>query len=204
MSDVAKAMDCPSAGEREIVSVYLRGGLPEREARAFEEHYFQCERCAEAVEVGSKLREAFGKSPVVPVAPESRGLATWLPLAAAAVIAVVGYSVWQTTARQEAGPSVLRAVHPELDVKVVRSPQGGFEITWAPPPTAATYELEIFGADGTSLWKGESREPRVSIARDALPGSGARAMIQVEAFDAMHQTVAKSSPSLLEPSEERP
>ena len=61
---MAKVVDCPGTGERDVAVLYLAGKLPEDEAEAFEAHYFECERCWEEVQRGSELRAALGKPAV--------------------------------------------------------------------------------------------------------------------------------------------
>lgn len=86
---------------------YLLDEMTAEEREAFEAHFFACAACAEAVETGAILAEAAGDdrtwargrvapfpssaAPAVPP-PGRRMAATWIPLAAAAVLAlVVGY-----------------------------------------------------------------------------------------------------------------
>ena len=196
-------MTCPYDGERETRSLYLAGRLSEADAAAFEAHYFECDRCAEAVEVGTKLRAAFEKAPVVPAAIAPRRLRAWLPLAAAAAVALLGFGVWRIARRAavEAAPSVSRAAHEALAVKAARHPDGGVTLTWLPPPSAASYKIEVFGSDGATLWSGESREPRLHIGAGVLPapGGGSEPRVQVEAYDALGQMVARSAPTNLVP-----
>jgi hypothetical protein len=81
---------------------YLLDEMPPEERDAFETHFFDCRICAEAVESGAMIAEGardprtFGQARVVPFPARERGgllsSAKWLPLAAAAVLALVaGY-----------------------------------------------------------------------------------------------------------------
>ena len=127
--------------------------------------------------------------------------AIWLPLVAAAVVAFFGFGVWRVTQRggSEPGPSGLRSAGQALEVRVEANPDGGFEVTWTAPPTAASYTVEIFEADGTTLWKGDAREPRLRIAAEDLAKArgGSPPMVSIEAFDATQQPVARSAPTAL-------
>jgi len=195
---VTRASGCPSGGERDTALLYLAGRLSERDATAFEEHYFSCAQCREDVTRGGELREAMGRPPVAMTTARSRR--TWLPLAAAAAIAILGIGTWRLTRRgSEETSSTLRAGHEILKVTVTAGPQGGFEAAWRAPSHAATYAVEVFGADGATLWKGEAREAHVTIGPEILskPGTGTAPLVQVEAFDAMHQSVARSAPTPL-------
>jgi len=44
-------MECKIKNRHELISNYLLGELPEQEAKAFEEHYFQCEICFKELKV---------------------------------------------------------------------------------------------------------------------------------------------------------
>ncbi|HSD62806.1 MAG TPA: zf-HC2 domain-containing protein [Ignavibacteriaceae bacterium] len=58
-------MECELENRQELISRYLAGGLTEKEAEVFEEHYFQCEICFEelkAAEEAVNLIENEGKS----------------------------------------------------------------------------------------------------------------------------------------------
>lgn len=207
MSDVS-SVTCPHEGEGEVRSSYLAGRLSESDAKAFEAHYFECDRCAEAVTLGTKLRAAFGRTPVAPAAISPSPSRAWLPLAAVIAVALLGFGVWRIARREaiESAPSVPRAAHEALAIDVARAAEGGFTLTWRPPPGAASYKVEVFGADGGTLWSGESREPRLRIRGDDLRATGGAPppQVQVEAFDAMGQMVARSAPMRLAPSGGRP
>lgn len=194
---MAKVIDCPNTGERDLALLYLAGKLPEDEAEAFEAHYFECESCWQDVQRGSELRAAFGKPAVAPAARATRSAWDWRPLAAAAVIAFVGLGVWQLTRRTAEEPTrpVLRGVNAEgLALKVETGPQGGIELTWPAHPDAATYAVEVLASDGVSVWKREIEEPRLNIGPAILPAprAGISFLIKVEALDPMRQVVATS------------
>ncbi len=195
---MARAIDCPNARERDLTSLYLAGKLPEGEAEAFEAHYFECESCWQDVQRGRELRAALGKPEVAPPTRATRSARDWRPLAAAAVIALVGLGVWQLTRRTAEQPTprpVLRGVNSEgLMLKVEKGPEGGISLSWPAHSDAATYEIEVLASDGVSVWKTEAREPRLSIDPTVLPapGKGISFLIKVEALDPMGQVVAKS------------
>lgn len=192
-----RRFDCPSGGEADTALLYLAGRLSEADAAAFEEHYFSCPECREDVARGGELRAMLGRPPVVAAAPARRLTPSWLALAAAAAIAVIGLGVFQLSRQKPEPPaSGLRAGHEALDVRVAAGPRGGFELTWSAPSNAASYRIEVFGADGATLWTSESREPRSGLDPEVLPktGIGPAPMVRVEAFDAMGQLVAKSEP----------
>ncbi len=187
--DEPKSVKCPVDGEGEIASLYLKGELPEGEAMTFEEHYFQCERCAEAVAVGRRLRTAFGKAPVASVPTAAPAPWTWLPFAAAAAIALFAVGLWQMARKAPEHAPVMRgAAIGAFDVRVEPAPQGDLSVRWAPQPGAARYVVRVLTADARSIWSKETAEPHVSIEAGAL--APAPLTIQIEALDAMERVVA--------------
>jgi hypothetical protein len=190
--------DCPSGEQRDLALLYLAGRLPEGEAKAFEAHYFECERCARDVEEGTELRAALGRPAVAPAAREIQSAWDWRPLAAAAAIAFVGLGVWQLTRRpaEEAGPPVMRSTLSEvLDLEVAAGPARSIDLTWPPHPDAASYTVHVLAADDTSVWKAQTNEPRLTIGSGAYPApEGDKALlVEVEAFDSVGRSVAKSA-----------
>lgn len=196
---MARVIDCPSGGERDLAVLYLAGKLPEEEALAFEKHFFGCEDCWQDVQRGSELRAALGKPAVAPTVRAIRPARTLLPLAAAAVIAFAAFGVWQLTRRTSVEPTtpVLRGVSEVFNLEVESGRQGGIDVSWPPHPNAATYEIEVSASNGASVWRTEIREPRVNIGPAVLPApsTGEAYWIQVEALDAMGQVVAMSAPT---------
>jgi hypothetical protein len=199
-TDVENAASCPYEGDNDIRSLYLAGSLPDKDAAAFEEHYFACERCAEAVETGSNLRSVFGNVPVRSVTPPARVTRTWLPLAAAAAVAFLGLAVWQLARRGpvEGSTSVHRSAEAgELRVQVEWGAEGSLQLAWTPHPAAARYVVRILARDGASVWSGESQEARLAVAASALPAPTGPLEVQVEAIDTMERVVATSPTVLL-------
>jgi hypothetical protein len=200
MSDVKSVTTCPYEGEREVRSSYLAGRLSEAEATAFEEHYLGCPLCAEAIEIGTKMRSAYGKAPVAPgVAASAATRLRWLPLAAAAAIAFAAIGVWQIARRPpDAAPtSVVRSgATTVLRVSIERSPAGDLSVSWTPISQASRYVVQVLTSDGRSLWTSESREPHriVPAASLASANPGAALDVQVEALDAMERVIATSEP----------
>jgi hypothetical protein len=199
---VENSTNCPHGGEDETRSLYLAGKLPEKEAEAFESHYFGCASCAEAVEVGAQLLASYGNVPVRSTAPvRARFPRTWIPLAAAAVAGFVAVGVWQIARREPslAGSSGLRSTSHALEVQAEASGDGGFELTWTGPANAASFTVEVFDADGATLWEGGVTEPRFRVAPEVLAkarGSSPPA-VTIEAFDALRQSIAKSESKTL-------
>ena len=190
---------CPYEGEREVRSLYLSGRLSEREAEAFEAHYFDCDRCAEAIEVGTKLRSALGNVPVRPAAAPSAPRHRWLPLAAAAALALGAFGIWQLARSplEPAGGSVFRGGETQgTVVEVARTPDGGAYVTWPAQPDASAYVVRVLSSDGIEVWKTETAEPRVRIDTAALSSQAGRSLVvEVETLDARRRVIATSGPT---------
>ena len=185
---------CPYENELEIRSLYLAGKLPDKDAEAFEAHYFICERCAEAVEMGAKLRMALENVPVHAAPASARAARTWLPLAAAAAIALVAAGIW--TARRPAelaDRTVLRGgLTRDFAVRVETRPNGSTEASWLAPPGATAYVVRVVRPDGFEIWKTETREPHAAIPLSELTSAGPveKLLVEVEALDARGRVIS--------------
>jgi Putative zinc-finger len=193
---------CPYEGELEIRSLYLAGKLPDKDAEAFEAHYFVCERCAEAVEVGGKLRMAFENLPVHADPASTRAARTWLPLAAAAAIALVAAGIW--TARRPAElpdrPVLRGGLAGGFAVRVETRPNGATEASWLPPPGATAYVVRVVRPDGLEIWKTETRDPHAAIPLSELTSAGPveKLLVEVEALDARGRVISSSEPARMQ------
>ena len=190
------SIPCPhdSPNQRDLAPLYLAGRLTEEDAQAFEAHSFACPRCREDVSAGAALRELYGKPAVAASEAPGRARRPWLPLAAAAALALLAVGTWQIV-RRPPEPSVLRGGVAEgaLAVKIETGSPDSLRVSWSPRPEAAGYVVQVFASDGTSVWKSESREPRLAIDAAVLPErKDATLTIQVEAIDALGRVVASS------------
>ncbi len=202
MGDVTRTIDCPGAAQSDLTLQYLAGRLPDREARAFEAHYFGCEICAEDVRVSSELRDAYGRLAVAPATPASRPTRTWLPLAAAAAVCLAALGVWQAGRRApvEPEPPVVRgSATAELAVRIEAGSPGKINVAWPANPDASTYVVRVLSPDAVEVWKSEVGEPRLEIDPAILPppAAGSSLLVQVEALDPMRRVVATSEPAPL-------
>lgn len=95
-------MNCEEVDHRGLVELYVADRLAEPDREAFEAHYFDCDRCFEAVETAARIRGGFAQEPGVarPRGRTDRGRepARWggrrlapvaIGLAAAAVVAAL-------------------------------------------------------------------------------------------------------------------
>jgi len=185
---------CPYENELEIRSLYLAGKLPAKDAEAFEAHYFICERCAEAVEMGAKLRMALENVPVHAAPASARAARTWLPLAAAAAIALVAAGIW--TARRPTElpdrPVLRGGLTGDFAVRVETGPSGATEASWQPPRGATAYVVRVVRPDGLEIWKTETREPHAAIPLSELTSAGPveKLLVEVEALDARGRVIS--------------
>ena len=81
-------MRCEDVRERGVIEQYVTARLTDPEREAFEEHFFECDSCFEAVELATAVREGFESGARTSFDP--RRLAPWrrLSLAAAAVLLI--------------------------------------------------------------------------------------------------------------------
>ncbi len=194
---------CPAASDsaRDLVPLYLAGRLSEADAEAFEAHMLGCATCREDLGAGAALRELYGKPAVTALPPPAPARRTWLPLAAAAALALLAVGVWNSRRPVEViGQPVLRGASTGgLQVDVQSGPEGSIELAWPAHPNAAAYEVQVIATDGVSMWRAEAREPRLSIAPGVLPtpAPGQSFVVEVQALDSMGQVVAASYPTPL-------
>jgi len=196
-------IDCARIEERDLVTLYLAGRLPENEAEAFEAHYFACERCWADIQRASEIRAALGKPVLVPLPRPGRraretvpSARSWRWLAAAAALALATLGVWQLAHRgaPPAEPVLRSGTTGSLPLRVEAGPGPRIELRWPSHPDAQIYVAEVFTSDGVSVWKRETPKTRVSLDQGTLPARrpGVSLLAKVEALDAMRQVVAKS------------
>jgi hypothetical protein len=200
---VSNPIACPTASEnaRDLVPLYLAGKLSETDAEAFETHYLGCAQCREDLQAGAALRELYGKPAVAALKRPAPARRTWLPLAAAAAIALVAVGVWNSRKPAEApGQPVLRGGSTGgLQVEVTSGPEGSIELSWPPHPNATAYEVQVLATDGVSVWRAEADEPHLRIAPGTLPTPlpDQSFVVEVQALDSMGAVVAASYPTPL-------
>jgi anti-sigma factor RsiW len=95
-------MDHDSITKNQTTERYLLRELTETESDAFEEHYFDCQECAERVRCGTELME-YGRevaregsfTPITPVPPQPNYWTPALRVGMLAVMLGVGFAVYQ-------------------------------------------------------------------------------------------------------------
>jgi tetratricopeptide (TPR) repeat protein len=87
-------MTCDEVDERGLAEEYLGGRLTDEERDAFERHFFDCDRCFREVEALRAIRGALLSAPVTDNRAPAMHLRTWLPMAAAVLLAATAATWW--------------------------------------------------------------------------------------------------------------
>jgi hypothetical protein len=95
--------NCTGAPAERFAMNYLEGTLPENEAEAFEEHYFDCPVCLTQVQMLQSVGDELGRQPAAqPELAQPRRVFAWPArvwalgaLAALLVVSVVGYRIFE-------------------------------------------------------------------------------------------------------------
>jgi hypothetical protein len=121
---------------------YLQGTLPELEARAFEDHYFDCPVCLAQVEALQAVAAQFAlPSAAAPVLIFPRRRTTWLALSAVGAVAallLIGFF----TVRSNRANSLAATVH---------TPSASPSITLTPVPSSSTPATSVAALADLSL-----------------------------------------------------
>lgn len=132
MDDV-KAIDCEYVQDHDLVKSYLGGGLSEKEAEAFEAHYFACDRCWEEVNTANQIRASAAPAssqrdtgvrvryPPPVARPQWRALA----LAAAVAVALLGGGLFYLRSRDQTGLQALAAAAGEMPYRRIEARLAG-------------------------------------------------------------------------------
>lgn len=199
---------CTRVEEEDLDARYLAGALSEEEAEAFEEHYFGCDRCWAAVQIGLDVRAAAqtaterrvdppalavarGSEPrPAPVAPRR-----WWPLAIAATVAVLAVGVWQWGGRSPVMPTGDGLRGPADSIHAVASFRGRtLVLSWQGTPSADRYGVRLQKRDATVVVERIVADTSFAIPRDSLSGVADRERLfwEVRALDALRRTIARS------------
>jgi hypothetical protein len=201
------SMDHHQAQASQASERYLLGEMSEPERFAFEEHYFQCEECADDVRAGTALargikaigREEAARRPVVADRPERASSRWWnwlspaalIPAAAAAMLAcVVGYqslvTIPELSESRALDTVVLRAAA-RGDEQTIDTHDGqpftvlSFDVNAAEPGAPLRYEIEPEG--GAPRIQGAAKVPppgkpmQVTVPHRKLDRTGAWTLI---------------------------
>jgi len=94
-------MDCARVAREEILASYMLGRLNQETREAFEEHYFECERCFGELQTLQAVREELGATDDRVSGSKGRVFGRWSGAAglAAGVIMAVGLLLWMRAPR---------------------------------------------------------------------------------------------------------
>ena len=198
---------CTRVEEEDLDARYLAGALSEEEAEAFEEHYFGCDRCWSAVQLGLDVRAAnrAGAEPTadVPALPVARGAGDrpsltrrpWWPLALAASVAVLAVGLWQSGDRSTVAPTGDGLRGPADSIHAVASVRGRtLVLRWQRTPSADRYGVRLQKSDASVVVERIVNDTSFAIPRDSLAGVADRERVfwEVRALDALRRTIARS------------
>ena len=197
---------CPYGDESDIEARYLAGTMPPDEREQFEEHYFGCARCFQAVQRASELRAALaldaGAESVGQAVPDRgrrRRIGGW-PIALAAAIVIIAIGVRE----RSQGPSIpedRRALPADAvrgdEATLVLAPNATGDVlmvAWSAPKAARSYRVRLLAADGSLLVERETVDTSVVVSRALLRGADTTAVYwDVQALDALRSVIARSA-----------
>jgi hypothetical protein len=176
-------IECRYSDDDDVLRQYVTGRLSEEAAAEFEQHMFECDRCAEEVERALELRAVMRK-------PHSRRF--YVPLAAAAIVAAVAFSLWQARPRENPlGPPPLRgSTSREMSASgsVVK---GIFTASWKPVHDARSYRVQVFDSIGDPVTWTETSKTTFSASIGSAPRGEPRYW-KVQALDDDRVVIASS------------
>jgi len=188
------AITCERVDREDLDTRYLARTLEEGEAAAFEAHYFECDRCWRLVRAGTELkalREPGGATLVPPARARARWLRwSWVPLAAAAVLATIWLGGRGPARSLPEGDDAVRGPGEILPVATLTG--GQLAVSWARTPDATAYQLRLFDASGSVVWERRIADTTIRAPRDSLPPLPNPLFAQVRALDLMGATIARS------------
>ncbi|HYS53342.1 MAG TPA: zf-HC2 domain-containing protein [Thermoanaerobaculia bacterium] len=182
-SIISVDQNCRYSDEDDVLRAYVAGRLSESAAEEFEQHLFECDRCAQEVERAVELRSVMGRrekqSPL-------------LPLAAAAIVAAVAISLWQARPREASlTPPPLRGISGREIMASGRLVDGVFTASWKPVRGARSYRVQIFDSIGEPVTWTETSKTTVSATIGSAPPGQTRYW-KVQALDDDHIVIASS------------
>jgi len=130
-------MNCEAIAERNVVELYAEGKLDGAEAEAFEQHFFECEACYQALQDDAAIRAALAS--IAPdetrrPAPSNAAWNPWWLLAAAMLVLGLGLVLWLAPWAGTPSDHVLVAASeveaPPYEPRTLRSVTGEGEIAF--------------------------------------------------------------------------
>ncbi len=176
-------IECRYSEDDDVLRQYVAGKLSEAAAEEFEEHMFECDRCAEEVERAMELRAVMRK-------PQQRRI--FVPLAAAAIVAAVALSLWQARPRENPlAPPPLRGTTSREIVASGSVVKGIFTASWKPVRDARSYRVQVFDSIGEPVTWTETSKTTFSAPIGSAP-RGETSYWKVQALDDDRVVIASS------------
>lgn len=194
--------------QEDLDTRYLAGTLSEEEADAFEEHYFSCDECWSAVQLGLGVRAAetpekadtrgaplkVQRTGVAPstIAPRRR---QWMPVALAAAVAIMAFGLWQWNDNPRMRPADDALRGPTDSIRAVASVRGrALVLSWLATAGADRYGVRLQTRDGTIIVERLTADTSLALSRDSLPAISESEPVywEVRALDALRRTIARS------------
>jgi hypothetical protein len=200
--------NCPYGADSDIDARYLAGKLSPAESEAFEEHYFGCDRCFDAIRRGTEIRAAVSGAPgeastqprpeTTPILTRRPKLPRWQSALAAAAVVLVVLGIRKVAAPGGASETAV----PAPSINAPRGSAASFTLTshatsavlvaaWSPPPSARTYRVRLLGTDGSLLFEREIADTSIMLPRDLIRGN-TQVYWEVQALDALRSVIATS------------
>jgi hypothetical protein len=177
-----------SSADESRIRDYLAGRLDAAAAERFEQRMFEDDELAAEVQRALEIRaatpaQAQAGATSRPSSPSRRVLYAF---AAAASVAVVAVGI--VLLQRPAEAPVFRGVEQRMGL-AVESDGGALRARWQPVAGAASYELQLLGADGRVLRSVEADGTAAALDFGAAADA---AFVEVDALDAVGQTLQRS------------
>ena len=164
---------------------YVAGLLTEEAAEDFEQHFFECDACADEVERAMEIRAALKSRRV--------GSGRWrVGLAIAATLAAVALGLWQTRLREPVlAPPPLRGASNREITATGHLAGTTFTAQWNAVKDARSYRVQIFNSVGEPIAWTETSSTKFSAAIGAARNGESRYW-KVQALDEDRVVIASS------------
>lgn len=182
-----------SSADESRIRDYLAGRLDAAAAERFEQRMFEDDELAAEVERALEIRAATPAQTQAPVGatprPSSPSRRVLYAFAAAASVAVLAVGI--VFLQRPSEPPVFRGVEQRMGLQV-EIDGSALRARWQPVADAASYELQVLTADGRVLRSVEADGTAAALALGAAADVAAAAFVEVDALDAVGQTLQRS------------
>jgi predicted anti-sigma-YlaC factor YlaD len=139
-------------------AAYVDGGATAAERARMEAHLATCADCRAELADGSRIVRSAGTARV-------RASRVWIPAAAAAVLALMWVAPralrqQREPQHREAAVTMTVAPRPLLPVGLIDTARA---FVWAAVPSANSYRVRVFNAEGTLMWECETADTLAAL-----------------------------------------